>query len=45
MRTTKNFLQRQWGADREVFVIIGWSTWEREEWDNPEGDCAENCPG
>ena len=38
LRTTKVFLNKQWGADREVFIIIGWSTWEREEWDNPEGN-------
>ena len=31
LRTTKNFLEQR-HANKNV-IIIGWSTWEREEWD------------
>lgn len=31
IRTTKEYLQNYTGRD-ELFVVIGWSTWEREEW-------------
>jgi hypothetical protein len=31
MRTTRNWLERQDQVD-DVFVVIQWSTWERQEW-------------
>jgi hypothetical protein len=31
MRTTRNWLQQQDRVD-DVFVLIQWSTWERQEW-------------
>jgi hypothetical protein len=35
LRTTKNFLSAQ--KDQKIFVVIGWTSWEREEW------YFENC--
>jgi hypothetical protein len=38
LRTTNDFLKKGWGSDQDVFIIIGWTTWEREEWPNPHNN-------
>jgi hypothetical protein len=31
-RTTRKWIEDYTGEVKDIFVIIGWSTWEREEW-------------